>query len=157
MPAFDAKAYLVAALRVQHVRLVNDLKALPEEVRSQSHGGCARTPLNFIAECASLNNFIAEILERGDAKRLTDEEETALFASVDTTDKAVTMLDQSVSRLQAAYESLDENTLGDMTDKPFGRPMQKFGPASLPINHMMYHDGQLNYIQTLLGDDKIHW
>jgi hypothetical protein len=44
-----------------------------------------------------------------------------------------------------------------MTDKPFGRPVQKFGPASLPINHMMYHDGQFNFLQTLYGDDKIHW
>jgi len=28
---------------------------------------------------------------------------------------------------------------------------------SLPAGHMMYHDGQINYIQLLLGDTKFHW
>ena len=157
MTAFNAKEYLISALDVQYTRLVNDFKALPGEAQSKSHGGCARTPLNFLAECASLNTFIAGILTTGDGKRLTDEEEAALYAAVNTSEKALAMLEESVTKLKAAYQALDENTLGDMTDKPFGRPMQKYGPASLPISHMMYHDGQLNFLQTLHGDDKIHW
>jgi len=157
MPALNTKDYLISALNVQHTRLVNDFKALPDEAKAKSHGGCARTPLSFLVECAALNMFIADILEKGDGKRLTDEEEAALYKRMDTAEKALAMLDDSVAKLRAAYDALDENTLGDITDKPFGRPMQKFGPACLPINHMMYHDGQLNFLQTLYGDDKIHW
>jgi hypothetical protein len=157
MPGLNVKEFLINSLRTQHVRLVNDLKALPEEIRDKSSGGCARSPLYMITECAQLNEWIAELLEKGEAKRLTPAEEEALYGSVDTTEKALAMLEKSVIRLAAVYEALDDNTLGDITDKPFGRPVQKFAPASLPISHMMYHDGQLNFIQSLQGDDKIHW
>jgi hypothetical protein len=157
MPALNVKEYLVSSLRMQHTRLVNDLKALPNETHLRSYAGCARTPLYMIAECAWVNDWMATFLETGKSDRLPREEQDALFGSVDTAEKALAMLDNSVNRLAAAYEALDENTLGDITDQPLGRPTPKFAPASLPIGHMMYHDGQLNYIQTLLGDDKIHW
>jgi hypothetical protein len=35
--------------------------------------------------------------------------------------------------------------------------MSKFALAHLASIHMMYHDGQLNYIQSLHGDGEIHW
>ena len=57
----------------------------------------------------------------------------------------------------AAFETLDENTLGETSDIPFGRPMSRMAIAELPAIHMMYHDGQLNYVQTLNGDKDIHW
>ena len=157
MPALNVKEYLINSLRMQHGRLVKDLMALPKELHDKSFAGCAKSPLYMIVECAWVNGWIQEVLEGGPATRLTDEEEAALFGAVDTTEKALGMLEESVTKLSAVYESLDENTLGDMTDKPFGRPVPLFQPASLPINHMMYHDGQLNYIQQLHGDDKIHW
>lgn len=157
MAGLNVKEYLVNSLRMQHGRLVKDLNTLPEEARAKSYAGCAKSPLTMIAECAWVNGWIVEVIEGGPAKRLTDEEEAALFGSVDTTEKALAMLEESVAKLSAAYEALDENTLGDLTDKPFGRPVPLFQVASLPIGHLMYHDGQINYIQTLHGDDKIHW
>jgi len=157
MPALDIKQYLLSSLQMQHGRLVKDLNAIPAELHGQAPGGCVRTPINIITECAWVNGWISELLEGGPAKRLTDEEEAELYASIDTTAKALTMLDNSVNRLTAAYEALDPDTLGDITDRPFGRPVPKFQPAFLPVSHMMYHDGQLNLIQSLNGDDKIHW
>ena len=157
MAALDLKAYLISSLRMQYSRLLKDLQALPEETHSRSHAGCARTPLYMVAECAWVNNWIAGFLQTGNSDRLSQEEQDARFNSVDTTEKAISLLEESVATLTAAYEALDPDTLGDISDKPFGRPMPKFAPASLPVNHLMYHDGQLNYIQTLLGDDKVHW
>jgi hypothetical protein len=29
--------------------------------------------------------------------------------------------------------------------------------ANLVVWHTMYHSGQLNFIQTLWGDDAFHW
>ena len=29
--------------------------------------------------------------------------------------------------------------------------------AQIMVSHIWYHDGQLNYIQSLLGDEKVHW
>ncbi|MEZ5162652.1 MAG: hypothetical protein R2688_02665 [Fimbriimonadaceae bacterium] len=37
---------------------------------------------------------------------------------------------------------------------PFGMEMPVFAIAQIAVSHVWYHDGQLNYIQSLLGDDK---
>ncbi len=29
--------------------------------------------------------------------------------------------------------------------------------ALIAINHIMYHDAQINYLQSLHGDQEMHW
>jgi hypothetical protein len=36
-------------------------------------------------------------------------------------------------------------------------PTPLFTLAHIAVSHLWYHDGQLNYIQALLGDEKVHW
>ena len=111
MPALNAIEYLKTSLRMQHGRVAKDLKALPEETHRQSLAGCAKSPLWMVAECAWVNGWITDVLQGGPADRLTDEEEAALFGSVDTAEQALAMLDESVTKLLAAYDALDEGTL----------------------------------------------
>ena len=157
MPALNVKEYLAASLRIQHKRFVNDLKAIPEDQHNVSSAGCARTPRYMAAECGYVNGWIADFLQTGKSVRLSQEDEDALYASLDTTEKALAYLEENTDKLAAVYESLDENTLGDISDTLFRRPTSKFSAAMLPILHLSYHDGQYNYIQALHGDDKIHW
>lgn len=144
------------ALRVKQL-LVNDLTAISAEKRNECLGGCARSALNMVAECAALNGAIAHYLQTGEMKRLPPDEREAFLNSFDTLEKTLAFLDERTDKLLEAYAALDESTLGEMSDQPFGRPMSRFAVAELPAMHMMYHDGQLNYIQTLHGDSEIHW
>jgi hypothetical protein len=137
--------------------LVKDLDAVTEEDSSDCPGGCARPPLQFVAECAGLNGMIADLLAMGEMKRLPPEERKAHLASFDTREKAISYLDEQTARLVAAIREFDEDKLGETTDALFGRPSTWFSIAEFPAIHMMYHDGQLNYLHTLKGDDKIHW
>ena len=39
---------------------------------------------------------------------------------------------------------------------PFG-PATRLAAAGIASMHMMYHDGQLNYVHMLHGDMEMHW
>jgi hypothetical protein len=156
MPTLDLKAQLRdATLRAQRL-LTNDLKAISADQVNACPGGCARTALNIVAECAAVNGMAATVLSGAEYKRPSPEEREAHLNSFDTVDKVIAYLDQETERLLAAIEATDADTFSDEMS-PFGRPMNRFGVASLPSWHMMYHDGQLNYIQSLHGDGEMHW
>ena len=100
MAGLDVKAYLIASLKQQHGRYVKDLNAIPVEAHGKSFAGCAKSALYMTAECAWVNGWIAELLEGGPAERMAEDAEEAFYASVDTTEKALKLLDESVVRLR---------------------------------------------------------
>jgi hypothetical protein len=156
MSALDIKAHLRDTTQRAHRLLTNDLKAIAADQVNACPGGCARPALNIVAECAAINGVIATILAGEEYQRPTPEEREKFLASFDTVEKALAFLDQETQRLLAAFENLDESTLNDSMQQ-LGRPMTRMMIAELPGWHMMYHDGQLNYIQTLHGDSEMHW
>ncbi len=156
MPDLDLKVQLRDATQRAHRLLSNDLKAIEADKTNICPGGCARTALNIVAECASVNGMVATVLAGGEYNRPSAEERDAFLNSFDTVEKTLVYLDKETERLLEAIASTDESTFGDEMS-PFGRPMNRFGVAGLPSWHMMYHDGQLNYIQSLHGDGEMHW
>jgi hypothetical protein len=156
MTALNPRAHLRASTERMHSQLVNDLNALPEDKAGVSPGGVARPAIEFVVECGGLNMMVSTLLTGGEFKRRTPEERKAFYATFTTREQALAFLDQQTQGLLTTLDGLDENTLGDMIDGPIG-PMTRFALAQLPAMHMMYHDGQLNYLQALHGDDKMHW
>ncbi|HZT41350.1 MAG TPA: DinB family protein [Chthonomonadaceae bacterium] len=156
MPAPSLTSYLQESTKRTQRLLANDLKALATEKHTACPGGEARTPVNIVAECAAVNGFIAEYLTTGKAERPPREQREAFLSTFDTAEKALAYLEEQTQRLVDALGNLDVNTLGDMVEGPMGL-VPKLALAQLPAMHMMYHDGQLNYIQTLYGDKEMHW
>lgn len=157
MAALEPKAHLRGFTERAHRLLTNDLKAIAADKNNVCPGGCARPALHIVAECAALNGFIARILRGETPERPGPEQREAHLRSFDTVEKALAYLEEQTQSLLAAIDTLDETTLGDVSEQPLGRPMSRFALAELPASHMMYHDGQLNYIQTLHGDGQMHW
>lgn len=157
MPEIDHKTYIAGFTRVLLDRLIKDFDALPADKQTTSAGGCARAPLNILAECALFNGWIATYLTTGDSARPAPEARKAQMDALDTPDKARTRLQQETERLLAAIAALDPATLGDDCSEVLKRPMTRLALAEFPAIHMMYHDGQLNFLQTLCGDPDIHW
>lgn len=56
-----------------------------------------------------------------------------------------------------SIDSLDDAALCGDIQMPWGATMPMTAAIMLPASHMSYHDGQVNYIQVLLGDTKFHW
>ena len=156
MTTFDPRAHLKGFTHTAHQFLIKDMNAVEENQACVCPGGVAKPAIKVVAECAAVNGMVAAMLSGGDAKRPSPEERDAYYASFTTREAVLTELEQKTQSLYAAIDGLDENTLGEMVEGPIG-PMTRFGMAELPAMHMMYHDGQINYIQALNGDGEVHW
>lgn len=152
-----AVAYLRQSTKTAADFFAKDLKALPEAALTACPGGCARTPLDITAECTMINGYIVTALTGGSAARLSDDEKKAHFARFDTLDNALPLFQAEADRLLAAIDAVDDDRWGEMTAHPFGHQDTLYSVASLPAIHMMYHDGQLTYNQTLHDDPVNHW
>lgn len=156
MPALDPIPHLTGFVTRAHQRLVNDFNALPEDKRNVSPGGVARTPVNIVAECATVNERIAAYLQTGEANRPSPEELGKHIASFDTPETALAYLNTATAKVLEVIATLDIDTLGDEV-RVMRFPMTKFALVELVAHHMLYHDGQITYLQTLYGDAESHW
>jgi hypothetical protein len=158
MAALQPKEQLCSFTEWAYTMFVKDIKAIPEDKLNVPPGAGGRSPLHIAAECAVVNQRVAGYLRGEEIPRPSPEEREALLCSFDTREKVLAFLEEGTQTLLKTLEELDENTLGDSDEEFFkGMPMNRFSVAQLPAMHMMYHDGQVNYIQTLCGDDKMHW
>lgn len=156
MTVLNPRAHLKAVTARAQSLLANDLEALAEDKACAIPGGVTRPAIEVVVECAALNGAIATLLTTGEMNRPDPEQRKAFFASFTTREQAKAFLEKQTQQLLATLDGLDENTLGDIIKGPLG-PMTRFAIAEIPYMHMMYHDGQLNYLQALHGDSEMHW
>jgi hypothetical protein len=155
--AFDAKAALLEQIRRMGDLYISDFTHIPEDKVGVCPMGVARTALNFTAECAMFNKFVTGLATGNPSARPSDEERHAFYASIDTADKAKDLLKGSVDGLAAAIEGLDDEALFAPATAPWGEPTTVYKLAGMATMHLMYHAGQINYIQSLYGDAENHW
>ncbi len=157
MGTFDPIRHLRETTEGAYQMLLKDLRAIPEEKAGQAWGGCSRAPLRFVAECAMLNGVLAAYIETGVFRRPSREEALAQQESFPSIEPLAAFLQQQTELLLKAIDGVDPDTLWEEGNEPFGRPMSRFQAIGLAATHMNYHDGQLNYVQAMLGDPAIHW
>ena len=157
MPESYALTHLRESTRRHAGFFANDLKAFPEAALTASPGGGARTPLNITAEVALINGYIAAMLTGEATGRLSEDERAAYFARFDTRENAVTLFQSETDRLLVAIDAVDPSRWGEIVPHPFGHEDTLYAVAALAALHMMYHDGQLGYNQTLQNDPVNHW
>jgi len=155
--AFDLKSALLSQLTQITDAYVSDLGFIPADKMTVSPMGKARTPVDFTAECAGFNFMVAKTLAGEAIQPRSDEERQAYYASLDTYDKAVVEFKKSVEALKTGLEGATEEHLFSETTTPWGMTVTVYRLLTMAMGHMMYHDGQINYIQSLYGDDQNHW
>jgi len=151
----QATHLLIESIKTAQTFLTKDLSALSDEQLTKTYGGCTRTPLAILAELSGGNLYGAAKIA-GIETEISPEDREAYRAQFTSRDASMALLTESTEKLLAAIHDLTEDHFNDKIEGPMG-PMPKIGMAVLCLNHMMYHDGQFNYIQTLEGDDKVHW
>lgn len=151
----DEKTIAVEALRSAFRMFRQDLDALPEDAFDRCCGGKARTVADIVHEVNLVNDHVRATVC---GEPLFDWPEAWITAPENQRTKATVMaaFDASADKAVAAFEGMD----GDR----FMTPMEPEDPKSAPLGHLrfllmhcFYHSGQLNFIQTLLGDDAMHW
>lgn len=156
MPAFDPIQQLITITDNWRHLLLKDFNCLTPEQQVTSPAKGGRTAVDILAECAMVNGIIAYHVANSKEGLQTVEEIKASQAGKDTPEAAVAYLNEQTDILKTTIQSLDPDTLEDKMS-PFGFEATRYFMAEFGGVHMCYHDGQLNYIQSLNGDDKVHW
>jgi hypothetical protein len=136
---------------------VQDLEALTHDQLDKSPGGKARSGYDFTHEVIVVNNRIATQLKGEDAGPWPFGEDWAVCPDADRTkETAIQQIKDSTDAIVAAMEQVPEDKFNEKF-KLGERETSYSGMVGLAGMHMMYHAAQLNYIQSLAGDLKVHW
>ncbi|ODU53690.1 MAG: hypothetical protein BGO01_13100 [Armatimonadetes bacterium 55-13] len=133
-----------------------DIENMPHEMLAAHPGGKARCGYDLIMEVATINRMVAAKCSDPGLEIPTPQGWTTAPDSYKNKEAALADFKSSVSDVCAALAELSPDKYDTVVMTPLGEmPLIRFGQI-LPV-HTMYHSGQLNYIQTLHGDDAFHW
>ena len=150
------KEIALATLRSAFRVFQADLEALPDDAFDKHFGGKARTVADIVFEVNLVNDHIGLTLRR---EPLFDWPEGGwIVAPEDKRSKPVVLasLAESSERILHMIEAMspEEMTAKFTTERGETDGYERCRFMAL---HLWYHSGQLNFIQTLLGDDGWHW
>ncbi len=136
---------------------VSDLLAafdrLPEDKRNWSPMGDARTAVDQIAEVAIQNGSTAEIIRTGSFPENYDFSEFAQLKktlSGKNLDELKEILQANSSKVVAAILEIPDEDLTIEVQMPWGA-MTMPQIMAYPYWNTIYHEGQINYIASMLG------
>ena len=136
--------------------LLKDASYIPEENLGYCAAGCAKTAAQILREIAGSNQAIAAAI-KGEEPGEAAEKLAKRIEEASSLDALSQLVRESANAVCDAIDSHSEADLGNLIRMPW-EAMFPLGQAIfLPVSHMTYHDGQINYIQLLLGDSKFHW
>ena len=132
-----------------------DLDALPEDAFDRCLGGKARTVADIVHEVNLVNDHIG-LTMRGEP--LFDWPEGWITAPDGQRSKETVIhaFKLSSDRIVSTVEAMTDEQLAGTVQTEQGETT-RFERCRFMQVHTWYHSGQLNFIQTLLGDDGWHW
>jgi hypothetical protein len=126
---------------------------LPEDKHTWSPMGDARTAIDQAAELAILNGSTCKLLDTRKWPENYDfndyyksKEEVAAKGWTEVR----ALLEENTRNAVATISALPNESLSEPVDMPWG-PMTVAQIASYPYWNMCYHEGQVNYIASMLG------
>jgi uncharacterized damage-inducible protein DinB len=155
--ATDLKGFLAEAIEQSAETLIKDISYIPEDKMDQSPMGCARSPLDFLVECAGFTGLVTKAVLKEDSSMPSEDEIKQFQAMFNTREKAVGLLKTNTDQLVAAVRNMDEAELSREVPTYWGSVIPLSKMLYIVASHNAYHDGQVNYIQCLYGDGAMHW
>lgn len=157
-------ATTVKSLALKHLNYakdfyLKDLAQIPDDKLSAPIQGCARTPYDFTYEIVVVNNRVANTLNGKPNEPWPFEDGWATapeeFKNRETASKE---FEASIQAIIEKLESMsDEEAAEEFTPEGRDEPTSAGAQGDFIALHCMYHCAQLNYIQQLCGDMKMHW
>lgn len=134
---------------------LQDLENLPADVFDKSLGGKARTVADIVYEVRLTNERLyRDLLGQPSAEQpnawVTAPEE------VRTKEASIHAFQTSCEQLVELIERMSPEQLEEVVPGVLGEASRADHCRSMTV-HLWYHSGQLNFIQTLLGDSDMHW
>ena len=146
-----SQEFLASAIPKAAANLEAALLRLPADKRNWSPMGKARTALDQVAECAMLSGAMADLLR---TRTMEDfdfaEYEQAKAALAQDSDAVLPVLRENAAKVAAAIRAVPDEDLGIQIPLPFGL-MTLAQIIAHPLANMTYHEGQINYLASMLG------
>ena len=125
---------------------------LPEDKRGWSPMGDARTALDQAAECAILNGSTADLIQ---SRTWTWSGDFSEFQRAKTElaqdwESLRSLLQTNTAKVMEVIRAIPDDDLSIEIELPWG-PTSLAQIASYPYWNMAYHEGQTNYIASMLG------
>ncbi len=135
---------------------LQDLQALPEDAFCRSFGPTTRTVADIVYEVIMVNDHVGMII-RGE-KPFVWPEGDFIRAPQEFCTKEIVIggFEQSAAKIRTTVEALSGGELEEPIQTEDGET-NRFERCRFITLHLWYHSGQLNFIQTLLGDADWHW
>ncbi len=131
--------------------------AVADEKRDWKPGGEARSALGQMQEIAISAGWLMPILSDG---RFPEDDDPAFehMRENDTVDKCIEAARSSTTEICQAIAQFPDARLEDEMRMPFGGGITMTFAEILGLHHwnMVYHLGQINQIQLILGDKIMH-
>ncbi len=154
MQGIDARGYLAGWLQGLVSMYTADINGIPDDKWNATFGGCTRPASELVADSLSLFGWCVETI-KGNSPGMDGMD--ALKAACATKQGAIDTLNKVTVEFTEALEGASDETLQKEVMAPWQMPTPLFMMCQIAVSHIWYHDGQLNYIHCMLGDDKIYW
>jgi hypothetical protein len=143
--------FLATAIPKAAVDLETALRRLPEDKWNWSAMGDARSALDMVAEAALLNDMTQIVTTRSFPKEYDMESYTRAKSELaQDWERMRPMLHENAARSAATVRTVPDEDLGIEIQMPWG-PYTISQIISYPYWNMSYHEGQINFIASMLG------
>ena len=129
---------------------------MPEDAFTKSFGSATRTVADIVYEVNLVNEHICMTLRGEEAFQWPDNGWIKAPQDFQTKDVVVGAFEKSTQDIITTVDALSTEDL-EATVKTERGETPRFERCQFMAIHIWYHSGQLNYIQTLLGDSGWHW
>ena len=150
------KDYVTERLQRAKKAYIDDLEAMSDEQIMNSPGGSARKPVDITYEVILVNKMITKRLKGEEPDAWPSEGWITAPEDFSNKEEIVKQFAASVDEVAAQIESRSEDQMLEPIETPNG-PSSALKMGSFSAMHIAYHDGQLNYVQSLSGDMEMHW
>src|SRR4051812_410897 len=152
----DTKKTAHAGLKSAFSLFLKDLQALPDEAFDRKFSDKTRTVADIVYEVNLVNDHIGMVI-RGE-KPFDWPEEQWIKAPEDYRCKDVVIagFEKSSQKTLDTVEAFTKEQMEETIQTEEGETT-RFDRCRFMTFHTWYHGGQLNFIQTLIGDDTWHW
>ena len=147
----NLQTFLATSIPQSATDLETALLRLPDDKRDWSAGGQARTALHMVAEVAVLNGDTADMIETRQGMANFDVAELNRRIAELTGDWPAlqTLLHHNSARVAAVVGALSDEDFDAEIQMPWGA-MTMAQIAAYPYWNASYHEGQINFIASML-------
>lgn len=155
-PRIDSKKIALNSLKSAFRVFLKDLEALPEDAYLNHFGGSARTIADIVYEVNLVNDHIGMVIRGEEPFQWPDNGWIKAPEGFDNKATVKQAFEESSNKMIATIEGFTRDEMEEPIQTEDGET-NRFERCRFMALHVWYHAGQLNYVQTLLGDEVWHW